>query len=153
MFNTLRAMYSLVLSCVRCNPRNSDYFNCMQELKQGCLISPILFSFVINELASEILRRKHGIQLLPREIELFLLMFADDIALLSSTPVGLQNQLNEVANRLGLLVNLEKTKKVVFKKLIGAIWQGQRDGTMDVSRSLLLVLIDTLVLSSQLRFV
>ena len=45
-------------------------------------------------------------------------MFADDIALLSSTPVGLQNQLNvlcEVANRLGLLVNLEKTKIVVFR--------------------------------------
>ena len=45
-------------------------------------------------------------------------MFADDIALLSSTPVGLQNQLNvlyEVANRLGLLVNLEKTKIVVSR--------------------------------------
>ena len=45
-------------------------------------------------------------------------MFADDIAPLSSTPVGLQNQLNvlyEVANRLGLLVNLEKTKIVVFR--------------------------------------
>ena len=44
-------------------------------------------------------------------------MFADNIALLSSTPVGLQNQLNvlyEVANKLGLLVNLEKTKIVVF---------------------------------------
>ena len=68
-------------------------------------------------------------------------MFADDIALLSSTPVGLQKQLNvlyEVANRLGLLVNLEKTK-------MGAIWQGQRDGTMVVSLSLLLVHINTLV--------
>ena len=46
-------------------------------------------------------------------------MFADDdIALLSSTPVGLQNQLNvlyEAANRLDLLVNIKKTKIVVFK--------------------------------------
>ena len=117
--NTPRAMYPSVLSCVRCNPRNTDYFNCMQGLKQGCLVSPVLFSYLINELVSEILLRgEHGIQLLPREIELFLLMFADDIALLSSTPVGLQNQLNvlcEVANRLGLLVNLEKTKIVVFR--------------------------------------
>ena len=119
MFNTLRAMYSSVLSCVRCNPRNTDYFNCMQGLKQGCLVSPVLFSFLINELASEIvLRGKHGIQLLPRETELFLLMFADDIALLSSTPVGLQNQLNvlyEVANRLGLLVNLEDQNSCLQK--------------------------------------
>ena len=119
MFNTLRTMYSSVLSCVRCNPRNTDYLNCMQGLKQGCLVSPVLFSFLINEVASEILLGgKHGIQLLPRETELFLLMSADGIALLSSTPVGLQNQLNvlcEVANRLGLLVNLEKTKIVVFR--------------------------------------
>ena len=45
-------------------------------------------------------------------------MFADDGALLSSIPVGLQNQLNvlyEVDNRLGLLVTLEKTKIVVFR--------------------------------------
>ena len=56
--------------------------------------------------------------MLPGEIELFLLMFADDIALLSSTPVSLQNQLNvlcEAADRLGLLVNVEKTKIVVFR--------------------------------------
>ena len=83
------------------------------------MVSPVLFSFLINELASEILLRgKHGIQLLPREIELFLLMFADDIALFSSTTVGLQNQLNvlyEIANRLGLLVNLKRTKIVVFR--------------------------------------
>ena len=91
MFNTLRAMYSSVVSCVRCSPRNTDYFNCMQGLKHCCLVSPVLF-FLINELASEILLRgKHGIQLLPREIELFLLMFANDIALLSCTPVRLQN--------------------------------------------------------------
>ena len=91
----------------------------MQGLKQGCLVSPVLYSFLINELASEIpLKGKHGTQLLPRETELFLLMFADDIALLSSTPVGLQNQLNvlyKTADRLGLLVNLEKTKIAVFK--------------------------------------
>ena len=45
-------------------------------------------------------------------------MFADHVALLSSTSVGLQNQLKvlcEVANRLGLLVNLEETKIVVFR--------------------------------------
>ena len=82
------------------------------------MVSPVLF-FLINELTSEILSRgRHGIQLLPGEIELFQLMLADDIAFILSPPVGLQNQLNalyEVANRLGLLVKLEKTKIVVFR--------------------------------------
>ncbi|KAK7108905.1 hypothetical protein V1264_013044 [Littorina saxatilis] len=119
MLQTLRAMYSNVLSCVRCNSDYTAFFECMHGLKQGCLASPILFSFLINELASEmILKGRHGIQLLPGEIELFIMMFADDIALLSVTPVGLQNQLNilhEVANRLGLKVNKEKTKVLVFR--------------------------------------
>ena len=77
--------------------------------------------------------------MLPRETELFLPMFADDIALLSSPPVGLQNQLNilyEVANKLGLLVNLANTKIVVFRNGGYTIWQGQRDGTMQMSLSL-----------------
>ena len=70
----------------------------------------------------------------PEKMELFLLMFADDITLLLSTPVGVQNQLNvlyEGVNRLVLLGNLEKTKIVLFRN--GDIWQGKRDGTMEVS--------------------
>ena len=52
------------------------------------------------------------------EILNYFLMFAYDIALLLTTPVSLQRQLNVlvgVANRLSLLVNLEKTKIVVFR--------------------------------------
>ena len=50
---------------------------------------------LINELANEILEKgKHGVSLDPAEIELFLLLFADDLTLLSSTVTGLQNQLN-----------------------------------------------------------
>lgn len=49
----------------------------------------------------------------------FLLLFADDVALVSSTPVGLQHQLNILkaeADRLKLVVNLDKTNIVVFRK-------------------------------------
>ena len=83
-------------------------------------MSPILFSLLINELANEILEKgKHGVSLGPAEIELFLLLFADDLTLLSSTVIGLQNQLNvlqEATQRLGLTVNLDKSKVVVFRK-------------------------------------
>ena len=49
---------------------------------------------------------------------MFLLLFADDIVLLSSTPSGLQNQidsLEKVSQSLGLTVNLDKTKMMVFR--------------------------------------
>ena len=46
-------------------------------------------------------------------------MFADDIALISSTPSGLQNQINNLhkaSKSLGLTVNLDKTKVIIFRK-------------------------------------
>ena len=49
----------------------------------------------------------------------FILLFADDLALLASTVIGLQNQLNALsiaAKRLGLTVNLDKSKVMVFRK-------------------------------------
>ena len=47
--------------------------------------------------------------------KIFSLLFADDVALVSHTVIGLQNQLNvllSAANRTDLTVNLEKTKVV-----------------------------------------
>ena len=47
-----------------------------------------------------------------------MLLFADDVILLSSTPAGFQNQLNHLkieADRLHLTVNLDKTNILVFR--------------------------------------
>ena len=66
-------------------------FDCPQGLRQGCVLSPTLFSILINEIATNVANEgKHGIQLLPGLIELFILLFADDGALLSCSPHGLQ---------------------------------------------------------------
>ena len=51
-------------------------------------------------------------------IELFILLFADDIVLLSDTILGLQNQLDVLARncaRLDLYVNLDKSNIVIFR--------------------------------------
>ena len=120
MLRMIRGIYATVQACVMSKLGLSDFFECFQGLKQGCILSPILFSMLINELANEILEKgKHGVSLGPAEIELFLLLFADDLTLLSSTVIGLQNQLNvlqEATQRLGLTVNLDKSKVVVFRK-------------------------------------
>ena len=56
---------------------------------------------------------------MPNQIEMFLMLFADDLALLSSTVRRLQNHLNllyESSRRLGLKINTDKTKIMVFRK-------------------------------------
>ena len=53
---------------------------CPSGLKQGEVCSPVLFSLFINELDREIVQRgRHGIQLIPDLIEIFILLFADDV--------------------------------------------------------------------------
>ena len=63
-------------------------------------------------------RGSHGIQLIADLIDMFILLFADDVILMSDSVCGLQNQLNilyETANHLGLVVNLDDSNIVVFR--------------------------------------
>ena len=119
-FVCLKGMYYSLLSCVRYNHELSEMFECPIGVRQGCSLSPTLFSMFMNQLSDQIKRRgKHGVQLSPDMIELFILLFADDVALLSTTPSGLQNQLNilqKCCDEMKLYVNIDKTKIMVFRK-------------------------------------
>lgn len=120
MIRMLQGIYSSVQSCVRWGSEVSDFFTCPSGVKQGCILSPLIFSLLITEVADEVTKKgKHGFQFLPGLQEIFLLLFADDICLLSTTPVGLQNQidnLEKASSSLGLSVNLSKTKIMIFRK-------------------------------------
>jgi hypothetical protein len=119
-YQALQAMYESLLSCVRVNGVLSEFFDCPVGVRQGCVLSPTLFSLFINQIVSHINESgRHGVQLLPGLLELFILLFADDVALLALTPYGLQNQLNclkDCCDRLRLEVNIDKTKIMVFRK-------------------------------------
>ena len=98
----------------------SDYFECPVGLKQGCMLSPRLFTIFISEI-SRVLNDKcsNGIQFLSNFDIIHHLFFADDVILVSDTVQGLQQKLNileQQSNRLGLKINLEKTKIIVFRK-------------------------------------
>ena len=61
---------------------------------------------------------KHGIQLHPDIIQLFIILFADDVALLSFSVKGLQHQLDLLkrnAEVLDLSVNLDKSSVMIFR--------------------------------------
>ena len=63
--------------------RSDGLFGCFQGLKQEYVVSPVRFSLFINELANKIIgKAKHGLSLGPTEIELFILLFADDFTCL-----------------------------------------------------------------------
>ena len=95
MYRAIKSMYSVVKARVRVGGDLTEPFKCPRGLKQGEICSPILFSLFINELANEIIQKgKHGISLSPDLIQMLIMLFADDVILLSFTINGLQHQLN-----------------------------------------------------------
>ena len=77
-------------------------------------------------------------------LELFILLFADDIVLLSDTIVGLQNQLDVLARncaRLDLYVNLDKSNIVIFRN--GGTLPREKNGSIMGKTLQLLTLANT----------
>ena len=96
---------------------------------------PCLVLF-INDLAPDIVYNgRHGVSLSSDFVQLVILLFADDMILLSETVIGLQTQLSSLfsaASRLQLKVNTNKSNIVVFRKggYLGARERWIYDGCM-----------------------
>ena len=83
------------------------------RVKQGCKISPTLFSIYINDLAQEIKRLNCGINLDGTIISV--LLYADDIVLIAPTAENRQlmlDNMNSWCRKWKLSVNQDKTKVI-----------------------------------------
>ena len=94
----------------------TDTFRVQRGVKQGCLISPTLFSVYINDLADDLKSANLGVNV--NETIINLLMYADDVVLLTDAADKLQRMLNIVhswCRKWRLTVNGGKTKIVHFR--------------------------------------
>ena len=120
MLENIKSLYLKVSASIRNNGEMSESFDCPVGLKQGCMLSPRLFTIFISEV-TKILNETctSGIQFLSNLAIIHHLFFADDVILVSDTIQGLQQKLNVLetqSKRLGITVNLDKTKIIVFRK-------------------------------------
>lgn len=101
--------------------RVSSKFPIRRGVRQGDPISPKLFNAGLEEVFKRLQWDTVGLRVNGENISH--LRFADDIVLISSDPVELQemiNQLNEESNKLGMKMNMKKTK-VMFNKFSSEI--------------------------------
>jgi exonuclease III len=116
----IRSMYQSVKSCIRScdNTSYSDFFDIAMGLRQGEIISPIMFSLFVEDLELYLQDRLNcGLTL--NELCIILLLFADDIVILATNPSDLQlslDKLFEYCDTWGLEVNVDKSKCMVFRK-------------------------------------
>ena len=115
MWRVIKGMYSVVQSAVLIGEEQTEWFDLSTGVRQGCVMSPILFSLFVNGLAREINEKGKGVEVGGRRVRL--LMYADDIVLLAESARDLQNMLDVVtaySKRWRFRLNPKKGKSEVM---------------------------------------
>lgn len=112
---TIINYYALSKAAVSNDGDQSDFFQTCLGVKQGGCLSPRLFSIYIEELAELIEKSPYGIRVGGLKIDIIL--YADDVILLSNTALDLQKML-DITSQFGLnheiKFNVNKTNIIVF---------------------------------------
>lgn len=112
--NLLSRLYDGTKSAVWNGESLSDYFETRSGVKQGCLLSPLLFALFLNDLHDEL-----GAGLNIGETNIRILLYADDIVIFADKPHILQlmiNRLERYCMNWSMKVNLSKSKIMVFRR-------------------------------------
>lgn len=116
--NTIKNMYREVRMRVRVGNRMSEAFLAEAGVKQGDNLSPLLFGLFIDQVEKFFMDRcgeNEGIRIADNLCRVIL--YADDLAILSESVVGLQNMLHhleEFCDKYKMEVNTAKSAVVIF---------------------------------------
>src|ERR1700733_4837505 len=113
-------LYDKSESAVRINGELTEWFKIKVGVRQGCGMSSDLFNLlleIVMRLAKQKEKEETGININGRIIDN--LRFADDIDLMANTHKKLQeltNRVDDSSRRMGLKINVEKTKTMIIGK-------------------------------------
>lgn len=114
-FNTIKHAYSNDRACIKINNKMTDTFDINQGVKQGCILSPLLFNIYMSDLPKIIEANLTN----PDAEQLSCLIWADDVVLFSENQEGLNNMLNSMGKYCKdneLIINIDKTKCMILNK-------------------------------------
>ena len=109
----LKSLYDNQEAAVRYEDELTDWFKIGRGSRQGCLTSPMLFNLYSEKIMRESVDELNWIGLRISGRNFNNLRFADDIVLISTSPIDLQRLIDEVdriSTRYNLEISTKKTK-------------------------------------------
>ena len=112
-------MYKTVEYCIKVHGGFTDPIESLLGLKQGCVLSPLLFNLFTDDIKTIFNESCDSVQIHNNQINH--LLYADNLILISSTAEGLHvqnclNQLSDYCLKWDLSVNINKSKVITFNK-------------------------------------
>ncbi len=111
-YNILKGMYKKTRSAVKYDSHASEEFEVHRGVRQGDVLSPLLFNLFVNDLIPIL----HEEDCAPPKLinsNVGCLLYADDLVILSTSPIGLQNSIDKLStycSKWKLEINLSKSK-------------------------------------------
>ena len=116
-FNIIRNIYTSDNACVKLGNQCTETFEINKGVRQGCVLSPLLFNIFLSDLPKKLDLNEGKITLDNTEISS--LVWADDMVLLADSEGGLQQMLKTLeiyCHENKLQINTDKTKCMIFNK-------------------------------------
>ena len=118
-FNLLKNIYSHEKCQIKIGEFLSKPISSNQGVRQGCILSPILFNIFISDLPGILDKPENHSPYIDDSKKLGCILWADDLVLLSLEEKGLHKMISDLchyADENGLTINNEKTKCIIFNK-------------------------------------
>ena len=118
-FNILKNIYTNDECRIKVGNRLSDTFKTNKGVRQGCILSPLIFNIFLSDLPKALLQDHHMNPNLSNDKKISCILWADDLVIFSKSEEGLQNMLSKLSEytlEKGLEINTDKTKCMIFNK-------------------------------------
>ena len=94
IYYAIQELYKETLSCVQLSNMRTEWFQTLYGVRQRDNLSPILFNIYISDLAEEL--KSMNLDIIMGDMDICILLYTDDIVLVSENEQNLQHMLSHV---------------------------------------------------------